>query len=118
MTDMTINYDAARAELHDERAKIVHQLDELGATEKGELKADTDFGDGFADAAAATAERTEVLGLVENLMILLGDVDQALNDLDEGHYGVCNNCGKDIGAARMEARPTSTLCVECKSNKS
>ncbi|MBT8212947.1 MAG: TraR/DksA C4-type zinc finger protein [Acidimicrobiia bacterium] len=113
---MTIDYDAARAELNDEREKIVHQLDELGATEKGELKADTDFGDGFADAAAATAERTEVLGLVENLMILLGDVDSALNDLDEGHYGVCNSCGKNIGADRMQFRPTSTLCVDCKSS--
>ena len=114
---MTIDFDAARATLEEEREKIVHQLDELGATEKGELKADTDFGDGFADAAAATAERTEVLGIVDNLMILLGDVDSALNDLDEGHYGVCNSCGKNIGAARMEARPTSTLCVECKANQ-
>lgn len=114
---MTIDIDAARATLHDERTKIVHQLDELGATESGDLKSDTDFGDGFADAAAATAERTELLGLVDNLTAMLEQVDAALAKLDDGTYGTCENCGNDIGAARMEARPTSTLCVECKSQR-
>ncbi len=74
-----------------------------------------DYGDGFADAAAATAERSEVLGIVENLVSLLSDVDAALAKADEGTYGVCESCGKNIGAARMEYRPTSTLCIDCKS---
>lgn len=112
---MTIDIDAARTALSEEREKLVHQLLELGATESGELTGDVDYGDGFADAAAATAERTEVLGLVETLKKTLTDVDSALARLDEGKYGTCDQCGKDIGAARMEARPTSTMCVDCKS---
>jgi RNA polymerase-binding protein DksA len=76
------------------------------------------FGDGFADAGAATAERTEVLGLVESLKRQLDSVDGALVKLDDGTYGRCATCGKEIGAARMEARPTSILCMDCKSRRS
>ena len=73
-----MNIDGAVAALNEEREKLVRQLAELGATETGELTGDVDYGDGFADAAAATAERSEVLGIVDNLTKLLADVDQAL----------------------------------------
>lgn len=112
-----MNIDAAVAALQTEREKLVRQLTELGATESGELTGDVDYGDGFADAAAATAERSEVLGIVDNLTKLLADVDQALAKVEDGTYGQCKQCGKEIGAARMEFRPTSRYCVDCKSRK-
>lgn len=111
---MTINHDAARTVLDDERSKLVHQLEELGATESGDLRSDVQFGDGFADAGAATAERTEVLGLVESLKRQLDSVDAALGKLDAGTYGICATCGEQIGADRMEFRPTSVRCMDCK----
>ena len=58
---MTINLDTARAALHDEREKLVHQLGEIGATETGDLRPDLDLGESFADAGAVTAERSELL---------------------------------------------------------
>jgi DnaK suppressor protein len=111
----TINTDNARLELENMRKRLVHQLVELGSEESGELRADLQFGDGFADAAAATAERTEVLGLVESLKTQLDGVDRALKRLDQGSYGICLSCGKEIPRARMEARPESIYCVDCKS---
>ena len=111
---MTINYDAARTVLNDERSKLVHQLEELGATESGDLRSDVQFGDGFADAGAATAERTEVLGLVESLKRQVDSVDAALGKIEAGTYGICATCGKQIGADRMEFRPTSVRCMDCK----
>lgn len=110
-----MNIDAAAAELKAERAKLVHQLTELGADENGDLTGEVDYGEGFADAAAATAERSEVLGIVENLTTMLKDVDHALERVADGSYGTCEVCGKEIGAARIEFRPTSTRCVDCKS---
>jgi DnaK suppressor protein len=112
-----VNIDGAVTALKEERAKLVRQLGELGATETGELTGDVDYGDGFADAAAATAERSEVLGIVENLTRLLTDVDQALAKVEDGTYGLCKECGKEIGAARMEFRPTSRYCVDCKTRR-
>lgn len=114
----TVDLDQARRTLLDERATLVHQLSELGADESGELTGDVDFGDAFADAGAATAERTEVLGLVDALKTQLNEVDAALAKVDDGTYGVCVDCGKDIGAARLEFRPNSIRCVSCKSNVS
>ena len=109
-----INLDSARAELVESRARLVHQLSELGSEESGELRSDMVFGDGFADAGAATAERTELIGLVETLKGQLDGVDAALERIAEGKYGTCANCGKDIDPARMEARPESIYCVDCK----
>lgn len=110
-------FDIAGAEkaLKEERAHLVHQLEELGAAETGDLSSDIDFGGSFADAAAVTAERTEVLGVVESLKGLLVNVDRALRNIENGTYGLCEQCGTEIAPARLEARPASVLCIDCKS---
>jgi RNA polymerase-binding transcription factor DksA len=113
-----VDIDDARAALIDERATVIHQLHELGADESGNLTGDVDFGDAFADAGAATAERNETIGIVSNLTKRLDDVDTALTKIDEGTFGVCMVCGKDIGTARMEFRPSSVRCVDCKTRVS
>lgn len=111
----TLDIDAIRENLESQRKRLVEQLDELGATPSGDLKSDLNYGDGFADAAAVTAERTERLGLVDTLKGQLDEVDTALERIAEGTYGVCASCGQEIPPARLEARPESTLCVDCKS---
>ena len=111
----SVDTSAAKRTLTTEREKLIRQLDELGATETGELREDVQFGDGFADAGAATAERTEVLGIIETLKAQLDSVNGALYQIEQGHYGTCDNCGRDISAARLAARPASILCVDCKS---
>ncbi len=108
---------AATDTLNRMRDKLVHQLEELGASETGDLRADVTFGDGFADAGAATAERTETLVLVETLKGQLDAVDEALARVASGDYGTCAECGEEIPAARLEARPESVLCVDCKSKR-
>ncbi len=112
----TIDPKAAESHLIEERDKVVHQMVELGADESGELTGAVDYGDAFADGGAATAERTEVLGLVETLKHHLDDIDQALAKIADGNYGICQNCGEPIGEDRMQFRPTSTYCVDCKNN--
>lgn len=112
----TFDTTSAKVALTEEREKIVHQMIELGVTETGELTGDVDYGDGFADAAAATAERTEVLVVVESLKSQLSDIDAALARIEKGNYGVCAKCGNDIPAARLEFRPSSIYCVDCKSS--
>jgi RNA polymerase-binding transcription factor DksA len=110
----TATFPEAHRLLTEARARLVERLTQLGAEETGELRTDMEFGDGFADAAAATAERTETLGLVESLKKNLDDVDLALRRLDEGLYGICIKCGREISPDRLAIRPESVLCVECK----
>ncbi len=116
---MTTSFDTAAAKnaLVDERRKLIRQLEEMGATEAGELRSDWEFSDGFADAGAATAERTELLGVVDTLKSQLDAVDAALSKIEDGSYGVCESCGAAISPDRLEARPASILCVDCKSRQ-
>lgn len=111
---MALDIPNAKKALDREREQLIHQLDELGAAESGDLRSDIDFGGSFADAASVTAERTEVLGLVESLKSQLDDVDAALAHIEAGTYGTCDNCGVDISPDRLEFRPASVLCIDCK----
>lgn len=111
---MSLDIKTAEKALREERQHLVHQLNELGAAETGDLRSDIDFGGSFADAASVTAERTEVLGVVDSLKNQLDEVDAALRHIEAGTYGTCDNCGSEIHPARLEFRPASILCVDCK----
>jgi DnaK suppressor protein len=45
---------------------------------------------------------------------LIKKIDESLMDIDSGNYGYCEICGVEIGVRRLEARPTATLCIDCK----
>ncbi len=45
---------------------------------------------------------------------LINRINKMLTLIDEGEYGFCDNCGIEIGLNRLEARPTATLCIDCK----
>ena len=45
---------------------------------------------------------------------LIKKIDEALGKLDDGDYGYCDVCGVEIGIRRLEARPTATQCIDCK----
>lgn len=106
-----------RGVLEEQHILVLHQIRELGATESGDLTEGVEFGDGFADAGAATAERTETIGIVVALKTQLDGIEAALARIAEGTYGTCASCGKEIPEARLEARPESILCVDCKSRQ-
>jgi DnaK suppressor protein len=45
---------------------------------------------------------------------LIKNIDKMLARIDAGDYGYCDKCGVEIGLSRLEARPTATLCIDCK----
>ncbi len=45
---------------------------------------------------------------------LIKKIDEALEKIDNQEYGYCESCGVEIGIRRLEARPTATLCIDCK----
>ncbi len=45
---------------------------------------------------------------------LIKKIEEMLAKIDSGDYGYCDNCGVEIGLSRLEARPTATLCIDCK----
>lgn len=45
---------------------------------------------------------------------LIKKIDETLGKIDADEYGYCESCGVEIGLKRLEARPTATLCIDCK----
>ena len=45
---------------------------------------------------------------------LIRKIDETIARIESGDYGYCDNCGVQIGLKRLEARPTATLCIDCK----
>ncbi len=45
---------------------------------------------------------------------LIKKIDEMMAKIDSGDYGYCEKCGVEIGLSRLEARPTATLCIDCK----
>lgn len=110
MTDT--RYEAIQQSLEGELASVEKQLSEHGIAAEGGLHVEVD--EGFADSAAATTERSELLALAEQLRSHRADILKALEKLSDGTYGKCERCGNEIPIERLEAIPTATLCVTCK----
>jgi len=45
---------------------------------------------------------------------LIKKIDEAIGRIEAGEYGYCDSCGVEIGLKRLEARPTATMCIDCK----
>jgi len=95
-----------RALLEEERVELVAKLDELGLGGAG-----LTYDSNFADSSQVTAERGEAERLASELREALDEVEAAIERLGDGTYGICEVCGKPIGAARLEAMPAARLCI-------
>lgn len=66
------------------------------------------------DRATQEEEFTLELRARDRERKLLKKIEDALQDIEDKDYGYCENCGVEIGIRRLEARPTATLCIDCK----
>lgn len=66
------------------------------------------------DRASQESDFTLELRARDRERKLIKKIDEALARLDAGEYGECESCGVEIGIRRLEARPTATLCIDCK----
>ena len=66
------------------------------------------------DAAASEHSQSLLLQLRDREKFLLGKVESALERLADGSFGTCDRCGQEIPPRRLEVRPVTTLCLDCK----
>ena len=67
------------------------------------------------DRATLETDRSLELRTRDRERKLVKKINDSLVDLDKRDYGYCEDCGVDIGIKRLEARPTASLCIDCKS---
>lgn len=114
---MTSKYESLRAKLIEERARV-EQLVEAESQRRTVMSDNGDpegRGNHPGDEGSETFEKEKSLAIQGNLEVILDEVDQALKKFEAGTYGRCEECGKEIPTERLEVRPQSTLCIDCKS---
>ncbi len=104
--------------LEKERKRIEKELNlfaKKGSHGKNDYKSKfPDFGDQSDENAKEVAAFGERLTMEKTLEKELRDIRESLDKIEKNKYGICKYCGKKISQARLEARPTSSACVECK----
>lgn len=93
------------------------KLDELlSGAEKavnGMSEKDENFPDP-TDRASHETDRNFLLRVKDRERRLISKINEALKRIDDGTFGICELCGEDISEKRLEARPVTTCCIECK----
>ena len=102
--------DHFRKILNDWKAELSHDIDRTVHTMQDEATV-------FADPNDRASQETDIAIELRNRdreRKLIKKIDETLARIDSGDYGFCDKCGVDIGIKRLEARPTATLCIDCK----
>jgi DnaK suppressor protein len=68
----------------------------------------------FLDQASMESDADFSLRLKERESRLMEKIRRALEKLDEGNFGVCEKCGREISEERLKVRPMAVLCIRCK----
>jgi RNA polymerase-binding protein DksA len=113
--------------------KVLSELKEALLQEKSELEADLDriakpvdkaagdYATSFEDIGTDREDNTtEVEQYTDNLPVemtlakKLQDIIEALKKMDDGTYGICENCNQEIDVERLRANPSAKTCIKCK----
>lgn len=70
-----------------------------------------------ADVATEMEDREKSYALIDNEKKLLNDIEEALERIDKGTYGVCHICGNEISEERLDFIPYTSLCINCQRSK-
>jgi DnaK suppressor protein len=100
------------------RDMLTHRLNELLTEGNRTLSGMSDQGDRLpdpSDRATMESETSFTLRIRDRERHLIGKIKDALTRIENGTYGVCEECEEEISEARLKARPVTTLCIACKS---
>ena len=104
-----------------ERSKVAAEIKSIAQdTSKSPREASGDLSAytvHMADMAADTYEREMSMNIVSSEQEVLYQIDDALKRLDEGSFGICQQCTKPILMSRLKAVPYASLCIECQRAK-
>jgi DnaK suppressor protein len=98
------------------RRQLAEELAEL--TMPPEAGANLSFGKRIGEGTTEAVERISSTAAARSIASGLAEVDRALKKVDEGTYGVCDDCGEPISSERLEAMPFATLCIRCSARRS
>jgi DnaK suppressor protein len=96
---------------------LTKRLDDLLVEANKTVTGMTDQGGNFpdpTDRATLESDRNFTLRIRDRERKLIVKIKNALDRLENGAFGICEECGEDISDKRLKARPVTTLCINCK----
>jgi DnaK suppressor protein len=106
------------SELKDYFRKLLHErLEALSRDEKKSAEGLSDMQEESpdpVDQASMESDRDFSFRIRERESRLIVKIDDALERIENGTYGICERCGRPISIERLKARPVTTLCIKCK----
>lgn len=96
---------------------MLEEAQKKGDTTLEELSGTSEFLADPADRATAESDRAFTLRIRDRERRLIKKVKEALQRIDDGTYGICEECGEEISLSRLKARPVTRLCINCKANQ-
>ena len=114
--------DSFKKLLLEKREKVVHDLGqlkdrEMSSTLKDASGENSAYSFHMADVGTDNMEREKAFFFATKEGRFLYHLDQALERIENGTYGACQECGNPIGKERLRAVPHARLCITCKSNE-
>ena len=116
---MSIDTDRFRTVLLEERERVQKAIANLRDDHPGSLDEEVEeiaatSDNHLAEAASATLDREIDYTLEEHSGQVLAGIEAALKRIEDGTYGTCTSCAREIAHERLEAYPWALLCIDCK----
>jgi RNA polymerase-binding protein DksA len=102
--------EARKAEIERDVSYMAGEIRALGIDQDQENGA---LGNHIADDGSSVAESERILTVTDDLQGILNQVNDALGRMDDGTYGICQRCGREIAEERLEAFPYVAYCISC-----
>ena len=106
-----------KRELNEIKKILTQQLKDLLSRADCSLEGLAEFDENLSDVvdiAAQVSERSFSNHLCSREKLLIRKIEQSLQDIEDGIYGLCEQCEEEISVMRLKARPTARYCIECK----
>lgn len=107
-------YEEIRQDLEKQREAL---LDDAGVVIGSGLSSANENLSDLSDQATAEADQNFLIRLREREQRLLKKIDEAIDRINTGGFGICESCGGKISFKRLKARPVTTLCIDCKTKQ-
>ncbi|MFP4072148.1 MAG: RNA polymerase-binding protein DksA [Desulfovibrionales bacterium] len=96
---------------------LLEDIEQKGRETLDDMTGDAESFADPADRASHESDRAFTLRLRDRERKLIRKIREAINRIEDGSFGICEECGEDISIKRLKARPVTTLCIQCKSRQ-
>ncbi|NIS59755.1 MAG: transcriptional regulator, TraR/DksA family protein, partial [Proteobacteria bacterium] len=118
LEDKAIRQERLYRMLLTKRAELATRIrEELGEKIAEDLESLLGPASDLGDLSSLHLERDVKFELLTMYTENMKDIDEALDRVDEGTYGICTECGERIGEKRLQAMPFAICCLECQREK-